>query len=68
VWGSKDTLIPPSVGESMHHLIPDSSITLIEGCGHLAPAQCSNSTLSTTLKFLKANPPLKNVEQTLPGN
>ena len=67
VWGSKDTLIPPSVGESMHHLIPNSSMTIIEGCGHLAPAQCSAPTLATTLSFLKSNPPLKNQEQTMPG-
>ena len=68
VWGSKDTLIPPSVGQSMHRLIPDSSITIIEGCGHLAPAQCATPALSTTLQFLKADPPLKDVEQTLPGH
>jgi len=67
VWGSKDVLIPPSVGESMHHLIPDSSMTIIEGCGHLAPAQCAAPALTATLQFLNANPPLKNVEQTLPG-
>lgn len=68
VWGSKDVLIPPSVGEEMHHLIAGSSMTIIEGCGHLAPGQCAPATLSTTLQFLKAEPPLKNVEQTLPGN
>jgi len=67
VWGSKDVLIPPFVGESMHHLIPDSSMTLVEGCGHLAPAQCAAPALATTLQFLNANPPLKNVEQTLPS-
>jgi pimeloyl-ACP methyl ester carboxylesterase len=68
VWGTRDVLIPPSVGESMHHLIPDSSMTLIEGCGHLAPAQCAAPVLATTLQFLKADPPLKSVEQTLPGH
>jgi pimeloyl-ACP methyl ester carboxylesterase len=68
VWGSRDVLIPPSVGESMHHLIPNSSMTLIEGCGHLAPAQCTAPVLSTTLQFLRSDPPLRNVEQTLPGH
>jgi len=65
VWGSRDVLIPPSVGESMHHLIPNSSMTLIDGCGHLAPAQCTAPVLATTLQFLKSNPPLENQEQTL---
>ena len=68
VWGSKDVLIPPSVGESMHHLIAGSSMTLIEGCGHLAPAQCVAPVLATTLQFLKAKPPLKNQEQSLPSH
>ena len=68
VWGSKDTLIPPLVGESMHHLIPRSSLTIIEGCGHLAPAQCSTPTVATTLQFLKSNPPIANQEQSLPGH
>jgi len=68
VWGSKDVLIPPSVGESMHHLIAGSSMTLIEGCGHLAPAQCTAPVLATTLQFLKTNPPLKNQEQSLPSH
>jgi pimeloyl-ACP methyl ester carboxylesterase len=68
VWGSVDTLIPPSVGESMHHLIPDSSFELIEGCGHLAPVQCRHSALAATVEFLKSQPPLRGVERTLPGN
>ncbi len=68
VWGTADVLIPPAVGESMHHLIPNSSMTLIDGCGHLAPAQCSTSVLATTIQFLKSDPPQKSQEQTLPGN
>jgi pimeloyl-ACP methyl ester carboxylesterase len=68
VWGGKDTLIPLSAGEAMHHLIANSSMTIIEGCGHLAPAQCSGSALATTVQFLKTTPPLKNIEQTLPGH
>lgn len=67
VWGNKDVLIPVSVAESMHHLIPGSSLTFLDGCGHLAPVQCEPGALATTLQFLKANPPQKNVEQTLPN-
>jgi len=68
VWGSRDILIPPNVGESMHHLIPNSSMTLIDGCGHLAPAQCPASVLAATLQFLKSNPPIQNQDQTLAGH
>ncbi len=67
VWGGKDTLIPLSVGESMHHLIPESSLAVVEGCGHLAPVQCDPVVFPTTLDFLKSDPPWHSVEKTLSG-
>ncbi len=68
VWGDKDILIPVSVAESMHQLIPRSSLVFVQGCGHLAPAQCSAPVIATTVKFLDSEPPWSNVEQTLPGH
>jgi pimeloyl-ACP methyl ester carboxylesterase len=67
VWGGKDTLIPPSVGESMHHLIAGSSFAVAEGCGHLAPVQCAPVVFPVTLNFLKSDPPWRSVEQTIPA-
>jgi pimeloyl-ACP methyl ester carboxylesterase len=68
VWGSKDMLIPLSVGETMHRLIPHSSLDVIAGCGHLAPGQCSHSALAGTVDFLTAPAPAKDSERTLAGN
>jgi pimeloyl-ACP methyl ester carboxylesterase len=68
VWGSRDVLIPLSVGQTMHRLIPHSSIDVIEGCGHLAPGQCANATLRGTVDYLNAPEPIENVERTLPGH
>jgi pimeloyl-ACP methyl ester carboxylesterase len=68
VWGSKDVLIPLSVGETMHRLIPHSSLDVIQGCGHLAPRQCTHSALTGTVDFLNALQPLEGIERTLPGN
>ncbi len=34
VWGEKDVLIPPSVGDLMYEEIPDSRLLVIEGAGH----------------------------------
>ncbi len=34
IWGEKDVLIPPSVGDLMLAEIPDSSLLVIEGAGH----------------------------------
>jgi pimeloyl-ACP methyl ester carboxylesterase len=66
VWGGRDTLLPLSLGESMHHLIAGSSFAVAEGCGHLAPVQCAPVILPVTLDFLRSNPPWQSVERTLP--
>ena len=67
VWGERDTLIPPSVGEAMHRAIDGSSLLLVEGCGHLAPGECTKPVLAGTLKFLQAHPPLAGSEATVFG-
>ena len=41
VWGKEDRLIPVSVGQIMHTAIPQSEFVVVDGCGHLAPAQCA---------------------------
>jgi len=68
VWGSKDVLIPLSVGETMHRLIPHSSIDVIQGCGHLAPGQCANAALEGTVDFLNAPQPVDGIERILSGH
>ena len=67
VWGAEDTLIPLSVGETMHSSIPNSRLDVIEGCGHLAPLECAKPVLKGTLDFLKAQPPMAGGEQRLPA-
>ena len=61
-WGSKDELIPLAVGETMHKDVPHSVLQIIDGCGHLAPAQCSGPVIEGTVKFLRAQPPLEGGE------
>ena len=58
VWGKQDVLVPLSCGEEMHREMPQSSLAIFDGCGHLAPAECSSSVLTETLAFLEAEPPL----------
>jgi pimeloyl-ACP methyl ester carboxylesterase len=67
VWGSKDVLIPLSAAEQMHTLIPNSSLDILDGCGHLAAAQCPNSALKATVDFLTPATPPAPINQTLPG-
>jgi pimeloyl-ACP methyl ester carboxylesterase len=67
VWGSEDRLLPISMGEGMHHDIPNSVLATVTGCGHLAPSECAPAVLDATISFLKANPPMPRGEETLPG-
>jgi pimeloyl-ACP methyl ester carboxylesterase len=67
VWGSDDRLIPPSVGEAMHRQIAGSSLLIVDGCGHLAPSECTKPVVAGTLKFLEAHPPLPGTEETVFG-
>jgi pimeloyl-ACP methyl ester carboxylesterase len=67
VWGSLDHLIPLAVGETMHREIPDSSFLVVDGCGHLAPGECSRPILKSTIRWLKADPPPVSLEARIDG-
>lgn len=66
VWGSADELLPLSLGESIHQRIPGSVLDVMDGCGHLAPAECWKPVLDATVTFLKAEPPMQGGEKVYP--
>jgi pimeloyl-ACP methyl ester carboxylesterase len=68
VWGSEDHLIPLPVGRRIHEGIPNSSLSIIEGCGHLAPLECWQPVAKTTEEFLRAQPPMLSGERMLAAN
>ena len=53
VWGSLDRITPPSQGETMHRLAPQSELDVIPGCGHLAPRQCAAQIAPKVVEFVK---------------
>lgn len=53
VWGAVDQITPPSLGETMHQLIPQSQLEMIPGCGHLAPGQCTDQIGPKVVAFLQ---------------
>jgi pimeloyl-ACP methyl ester carboxylesterase len=59
VWGKQDVLVPLFCGEEMHREMPQSLLEIFDGCGHLAPVECSGRILPETLQFLEAEPPLR---------
>ncbi len=67
VWGKQDALIPLSSGERLHRGIPESSLLVVDGCGHLTPSECSRVSLQATVTFLQAQPPIRGVESVVEG-
>lgn len=65
VWGKEDVLTPPLIGEQMRQEMPQSILYLVNGCGHLAPVECSKPIGAEMVKFLRADPPLAPGEQTI---
>jgi len=64
VWGKQDVLTPPSLAEQMHQAMPQSRLELLDGCGHLAPVECSDRVGKDMIEFLNARTIQK---QTAPG-
>jgi pimeloyl-ACP methyl ester carboxylesterase len=67
VWGAQDNLIPLAVGEKIHREVPQSVLDVVDGCGHLAPAECAGPVIEGTVNFLKADPPMRGGEKTFPA-
>jgi pimeloyl-ACP methyl ester carboxylesterase len=41
LWGKEDRITPVEQGQKMHSLVPQSELDVFNGCGHLAPQQCT---------------------------
>ncbi len=53
IWGSLDQIAPVDQAQIMHHLIPQSQLEVLPGCGHMVPLQCAAGMDPTTLKFIQ---------------
>ena len=42
VWGKQDNLTPLSMAYQIHAGVPDSTLAIYDGCGHLAPGLCAS--------------------------
>lgn len=51
LWGAQDELIPIKSGETIHKAVPQLHLAVVEGCGHLAPSECSRAVLKATVEF-----------------
>ncbi len=53
LWGEKDLLFPPSVGEELHRAIQGSKFQVIEKSGHIPMWETPNEVNLAILSFLK---------------
>jgi pimeloyl-ACP methyl ester carboxylesterase len=51
-WGALDRITPLDLGRAMHHLVPQSQLDVIAGCGHMAPLQCTAQLGPEVVRFL----------------
>jgi pimeloyl-ACP methyl ester carboxylesterase len=53
LWGERDLIFPPSVGESLHRMISGSKFHLIEKSGHIPMWETPEEVNQAILSFLK---------------
>ncbi|HUS10540.1 MAG TPA: alpha/beta hydrolase [Pyrinomonadaceae bacterium] len=52
LWGRQDQIIPLRVGQSLHQLIPNSTLEIIEECGHVPQEEKPAETVAIISRFL----------------
>jgi pimeloyl-ACP methyl ester carboxylesterase len=52
LWGREDKVIPLKVGQLLHQLIPNSTLEVIDHCGHIPQEEKPGETISRVLRFL----------------
>lgn len=53
VWGEKDTLIPPAIGDLLREEIPDSGLLIMEGAAHVPMFDRPDEFNAALLAFLR---------------
>jgi pimeloyl-ACP methyl ester carboxylesterase len=56
IWGEKDLIFPPSVGEELHHIIRGSRFQIIARSGHIPMWETPDEVNRAILAFLKGKP------------
>ena len=52
LWGREDKVIPLKVGELLHQAIPNSTLEIIEHCGHIPQEEKPDETIARISRFL----------------
>ena len=54
IWGRQDKIIPLRVGELLHEAIPNSTLKVIDQCGHIPEEEKPEETIALVLEFLES--------------
>lgn len=52
LWGRRDKVVPLKVGELLHEAIPNSTLEVIEECGHIPQEEKPDETIARISSFL----------------
>jgi pimeloyl-ACP methyl ester carboxylesterase len=52
VWGRQDRLVPVECGEQYRRLLPNATLAVLEGCGHLPPLEQPDALARLVTDFL----------------
>jgi pimeloyl-ACP methyl ester carboxylesterase len=52
LWGREDKIIPLKVGEMLHEAIPNSTLEIIEQCGHIPHEEKPDEAIARISRFL----------------
>ena len=55
VWGREDKVIPLRVGELLHEILPNSTLEVIEQCGHVPQEEKPRETVEIIRRFLSTH-------------
>lgn len=53
LWGERDRLIPPAHGETLKALIPNATMTVLPGCGHMAEIERPDLFVDAVSRFIE---------------
>jgi pimeloyl-ACP methyl ester carboxylesterase len=57
IWGEQDLLTPLSWGKALHQQVPQSTLVILQGCGHIALYDCRPQALPQIRDFLTSAMP-----------
>ena len=57
IWGEQDLLTPLSWGHALHQQVPQSTLVILQGCGHIALYDCRPQALPEIVRFLSSPKP-----------